>query len=173
MLLFCLESWAVGIGMGTYVPSFGRYQDEVDGSTDHFQFNPYFSLTNYYPLFNEYFLAPEIGMAFHTGTEDEYSKRTIVLLWHGAYRFSERLLFRFGVGTFWTKISGDGEEVVINGSTFYAPTTSSTSYTSSLDFGVEHVMSPNWGARFDLMLQRAFSGDRRTFSYLLSMVYVP
>ncbi|MBH48942.1 MAG: hypothetical protein CME71_12310 [Halobacteriovorax sp.] len=177
MLFICLEVHAVGIGMGTYVPSFARYQDEVDGSKDHFQFNPYFSLTTYFPLFNEYFLAPEIGMAFHTGTEDEYSKRTMVFLWHGAYRFSERMLLRFGVGTFWTRISGDGEEVQLpDGSgtaTFYAPTESSTSYTSSLDIGIEYVTGPQWGARADVFLQRAFSGDRRTFAYLLSMVFVP
>lgn len=177
LLIFSFEVFAIGIGMGTYVPTAGRYQNEVDGSRQYLQINPYISVTNYWRLFGEHFLAPELGMAFHTGTEDEYSKRTTVILWHAAWRFNDRLLLRYGLGTFWTRISGDGEEVVMpNGNstaTFYAPTESATSYNSTLDIGIEYVVGQQWGARADFFILQPFSSERRGVSYLLSMVFIP
>ena len=178
LLLVSSKIHAVGIGMGTYVPTTNRYQNEPDGSRDFFQLNPYFSITHYFQIFTDHFLAPELGMAFHSNTEEEYSKRTTIILWHAAWRINDRTLLRYGVGTFWTRISGDGEEVTLpngaNGSaTFYAPTESATAYNSSLDIGVEFITGPNWGARADVFVLQPFDKDQRAVSYILSMVYVP
>ncbi len=177
MMLFVLNSYAIGIGIGTYVPTMSRYQDDIDGSRDSFQFNPYFSVTTYWKIFDSHFLAPELGMAFHTGTEEEYSKRTMSAFWHLAWQFNPKFLLRYGLGTFWTRISGDGEEVELpNGSstaTFYAPTESATSFNTTFDIGVEYITTQNWGSRFDLFILQPFSSNRRGVSYLLSMVYVP
>lgn len=172
-----MKVYAIGLGIGTYVPTIARYQDSNDGSRDSFQFNPYFSVTTYWRVFGNHFLAPELGMAFHTGTEEEYSKRTTSAFWHLAWQFHPKFLLRYGLGTFWTRLSGDGEEVELpNGSstaTFYAPTESATSFNSTLDFGIEYITTNHWGSRLDFFIQQPFSSNRRAVSYLLSMVYVP
>ncbi|PIP89613.1 MAG: hypothetical protein COW01_11590 [Bdellovibrionales bacterium CG12_big_fil_rev_8_21_14_0_65_38_15] len=177
LLILSFKTHAVGLGIGTYVPTIVRYQDTNDGSRDSFQFNPYFSVTTYWRIFGDHFLAPELGVAFHTGTEEEYSKRTTSAFWHLAWQFHSKFLFRYGLGTFWTRISGDGEEVELpNGNTtatFYAPTESSTSFNSTLDLGVEYIMTQNWGSRLDFFILQPFSSNRRGVSYLLSMVFVP
>lgn len=176
-LFLSIKVHAVGLAFGTYVPTANRYQDAADGSRDAFQINPYFAVNHYFKVFENHFFTPELGMAFHSGTEDEYSKRTTVILWHAGWRFTERLVLRYGMGTFWTRISGDGEEVELpNGTstaTFYAPTESSTSYNSTLDLGIEFVSAPNTTLRFDFFFVQPFKSNERALSYLLSMVYVP
>ena len=181
LFLISSNAHAVGLGLGTYMPASNRYQNQPDGSRDGFQLNPYVSLSTKWNFFNNHYIAPEIGMAFHTKTEDEYSKRTVVILWHMAYRLSESFYLRYGFGTFWTRISGDGEEVVLpNGSstaTFYAPSESATTYNTSTDIGLEYQIGGNefsstsYSLRGDLMLVQPLDSDERSFSYLLSLVY--
>lgn len=175
--LFTFNSYALGFGFGTYMPTASRYQDGPDGSREAFQLNPFISLTHYEELFTDHYLTPELGIAFHSGTEDEYSKRTIFILWHAAWHFHNDFNLRYGLATFWTKISGDGEEVELpNGNstaTFYAPSKTSTAYTSSVDVGLEYIIDNQWGIRADFFVVQPLESERRALSYMLSAVFAP
>ncbi len=171
------QAHALGLSFGTYVPTASRYQNEPDGARDTFQLNPYVALNHYFRLFNNHYATPEIGFAFHTGSEDEYSKRTTFILWHMAWHFDSRFLLRYGLGTFWTRISGDGEKVELpNGTStavFYAPSEAATSYNTTLDVGIEYIINSTWGARADFFIVQPFASEQRALSYTLSMVFSP
>ena len=163
------------VGIGGYVPFGFSTQKESNGDTNATTFHPMVSLNGIVTsIFGQLFV-PELGLVEHLGEYDEYRKRTIFVLFDLAYVVNDSFLLRYGVGTFMTRISGDGGSVELNNGnttqTFYRTSESITSYNTTLDFGMELAYNKNYAFKLEGYLFGLFDANSRKISYSLSLNY--
>ncbi len=163
------------INAGTMVPHFLSSQSNPEGSTTKLAINPFLSLDYSFPFFFGHSFNPEIGYVFHTDAKDETKHRTIFLGYNLEYPFYDHFFLRYGFSNFISKVGGEGKTVELNNGTgtmtFYTPSDTHTSYTSSLNLGVRTVIMEGGSIRFDLNIMRFLSSERRSLGYLLSFNY--
>lgn len=161
------------VNFGTYVPNFLGSQSDKDGATTKIALNPFISFDYIFPPIMGNYFNPEIGYVFHTDAEDETSHKTIFLQYNFDVLISQTFVFRWGFANYMDKIGGDGKAVIQkNGTgkqTFYAPSETRTSYTSSLNLGFKKYVTTNYAIRFDTSILSFLSSEKRGFSYLLSL----
>ena len=178
MLIISINlSFAVHFTAGNFTPSISVQDPEGDRS--YFSLNPYIGLGFKIPIFGNHFFVPEVHFALHTSVDDDYggqSKNTLFLLYDFAYPFNNEVILRYGFGTFITSIGGDGGTVTIpNGNsttTAYKPGKSSTSYTSSLNLGVEFIKQVReylMGTKLETYLFTFLSSEKRSFGHTISL----
>ena len=178
LYLYSSEGWAF-ISFGGYVP-FGRStQKEVDGSKNTLSFDPTVSFYRAFPFRTSFshFILPELGFIFHGKNEyEDYSKRTSYLLLDLGFSFAPQWIFRYGLGTFITRIEGEGGNVTLgNGASvqrFYRPKQTTSSWNTTLNGGVEALWLLRWVPRFEFFLFSPLSRTARKVSYLLSLSYL-
>ncbi|GAB4025382.1 MAG: hypothetical protein Fur0010_28600 [Bdellovibrio sp.] len=172
-LLFSLNSYAL-VGLGGYVPFGLSTRDSADGGVSTFAFDPALTLNHVMPFFLGQLFMPEIGHVFHGEGKDGHSKKTIFGLLDFGYQIQTGLVLRYGLGTFLTKISGDGGAVELNNGTstktFYRPSKSVTSWNTTLNGGIEWAFNSNYASRFELFMFD-FLASTRKFSYILNITY--
>jgi hypothetical protein len=168
-------SASLGLQTGTYVPYAFKAQSSSDGGTQKLAINPFLSMSYRLRLTNRFMFAPELGYVLHTGNEDNTSTRTIFLLYTVTTPIHPAANLRFGLGTFHTRVSGDGGTVTLNdgGATqdFFVPEEGQTSVISTVNLGGELFFNRQWGMRLDGAIMTPLSSTRRKFSYLLSLNY--
>ncbi len=177
VILFSNQGWSF-ITFGGYVPFGYSTQKENDGSRNALSFDPALAFNNVIPFstpFSQVFL-PEFGFVFHGSNDsDDYSKRTTYILLDLGYLLVPKLVLRYGLGTFITKIKGKGGSTSLrNGSattTFYRPGKETSSWNTTLNLGAEMAVYSNWAPRFELFLFSPLSSTARKVSYLLSLTY--
>ncbi|MCP4912137.1 MAG: hypothetical protein GY909_03375 [Oligoflexia bacterium] len=174
LLFLSLESFAL-VNVGGYVP-FGRStQKEVDGTRNTLDLDPMISFNTIIPMIWSQLFMPEAGFVFHSSGVDGASKRTTFLLLDFGYQFMPKFVFRYGVGTFITRIKGDGGvKQMQNGfgtDPFYLPSKSSKSYNTTLDLGVEYGVDANYALRFQTYMFSPFGSKSRKLSYSFSLSY--
>lgn len=174
LFLLSFNSFAL-INLGTYTPNFLGSQTDKEGSTQKFALNPFVSVDYIFrPIFGYYF-NPEIGYVFHLDAEDETTHKTIFLQYNFDVPMSSGYVFRWGFANYMDKIGGDGKTVIQkNGTgtaTFYAPSETRTSYTSSLNIGIKKFVNNNYAIRFDTSIMSFLSSEKRGLSYVLSLNY--
>lgn len=156
LLFFITSSFAsTMLSVGTYVPGAFTAQEDWDGGKQMFEINPMVTIGTQFQAFGDQFFTPEIGYAHHRNAYDGVERSTIMLLYNMTYRLTGTLLFRYGLGTFWERYSGDGGTVVLNNGNstqaFYRPDGTTTSYHTDLMIGAEQFISPRKSIRFDLL----------------------
>jgi hypothetical protein len=167
------------VSIGSYSPSVGQYQDDAEGNTASFTFNPYLSLTTKIPvLFPQFYAMPELGYVFNkVESSEEYKKRTIYVLYNFGYEFYPQFFFRFGIGTFITKIGGEGGAKEQNNgastATFYLPGESVSSYNSTLNLGGEVSLLEGFATRADVYIFQLLESERREISFSIGLTYYP
>jgi hypothetical protein len=172
--LFSLNSHSI-VSVGGYVPFGLSTQKDEQGGKNTFSFKPMVAINTVMPIpsINHVFL-PEFGIVAHGSQTDEYKKSTMFFLLDVGYLLTERLLLRYGMGTFMTKISGDGAVVTLpNGSgtaEFFRPNEGETSWNTTLDLGVEYAVDANNAVRLETYLFSWLKSARK-FSYSLSYTY--
>ncbi len=174
-ILFSHNSMAL-VSLGGYVPFGPSTQKDVTGSTNTFSFSPMVSVNTIIPTpFYQQLFLPELAMVFHSEDQDGYSKRTTLFLLDFGHLLTSDLIFRYGVGTALTRISGEGGTVVLNNgsstSTYYQPDESSTSWNTTINLGIEGQVIPNYSMRFQTYWFSVFNSEARKASYSLNLVY--
>lgn len=174
LILLPLQSHAI-INIGGYVPFGLSTQKDEDGGNNALSFKPMIGVNTVMPIqgFNHVFL-PEIGIIPQGKEADEYKKSTLYFLLDVGYLLSSKLVLRYGIGTFLTKISGDGQPLELpNGtetSTFYRPKEGETSWNTTLNLGLEMAITPESAVRLESYMFSWLSSARK-FSYSLSYVH--
>ena len=162
------------VGAGTFAPNFLKAQTAMDGERSRLELNPFISFDYVFKLPRNHYFDPEIGYVFNQDAEDETTHSTLFLLYNLEFPVHPQVLLRYGFGTFISKVGGDGQALTMNNgtttATFYTPSESHTSYTSSLNLGVKYFFDKKLASRFDLNVMR-FVSDGRSLSYLLSITY--
>jgi hypothetical protein len=170
-ILFAFPSHSL-IGLNSYSPQVGTYQNDRLGGTESFSFNPGIAFNMLRQWSGNHYFAPEIGFVSHDVAVDDYSKSTTYILYDIAYAFSKSMYLRYGLGNFMTKISGDGGERELNNgtgtSTFYLPAEDSQSYNTTLNLGLEFKVRETISFRGEFFIFSPLSGDRNV-SFLMGM----
>lgn len=175
MLVYSVNNYSI-VTFGGYVPFGPSTQKDIDGSKNTLSFDPMISFNTVVPVpyYNQLFL-PELGFVVHGSGADDYSKRTIFLLTDLGYRFTDKFMLRYGIGTFITTVSGDGGQTTLNNgggtSTFYRPSESSSSWNTTLNLGGEYAIDQNFSLRFQTYMFSILSSTSRKLSYSLSLTY--
>ena len=172
-ILFSLNAFST-VSVGGYVPFGLSTQDSEDGGANTFGFDPVVTINHVIPfIWGELFM-PEFRLVLNGEGKDGYDKKTMFFLLDFGHRFAPGFVGRYGIGTFMTKISGDGGAVVLNNgtstSTFYRPSKSVTSWNTTLNGGLEWAFDANYAMRFELFMFD-FLASTRKFSYILNLTY--
>lgn len=134
--------------------------------------------------------SPQIGYIYDWKKSDDgyndYKVHTFNILYDFAWLPFDGMTgdnffaIRMGVGTFIKKIKGEGGSVTVpNGSSTskaYRPDETSTSYSSTLNFGADMSLNifkdyfQNFGIRFETYVFRPLSKEYRNYAYSLSAV---
>ena len=175
LFFMSLNAYAL-VGLGGYVPFGPATQKETTGSRNTFSFSPMVGVNTVFPtpFYGQLFM-PELAFVFHSEDQDGYSKTTTLFLFDFGHQFSPSLVFRYGLGTALTRISGEGGTVtLLNGSspdTYYQPNESSTSWNTTVNLGLENAFDANYALRFQTYWFSLFDGEARKASYSLNLVY--
>lgn len=167
-LLVCFSANSY-IGTGTYTEYAFTAQNDPEGGSNKFDFNPYVSLFYKFNLWNQFKALPEIGYVHYLDEADDYSKKTFFLNYNFAYE-GNRELYIFGFGTIINRISGDGGTVVIDGQSFFRPSDEGqSSYTPTANVGYEFFWQQNLSARLLVHIMQPLDSAKRKISYLLGV----
>lgn len=179
-LLLTLSISAHGIvGVGTLTPFFGTYQKDLDGSSENlFSLNPYITLNEQFRMVGSHLFVPEFGFVLPDSSTDsgDASKRSMIfILWNFAWEMFPNFNLKYGVGTFWTRISGDGGQITTpNGTgttTAFLPNDSVKSYNSTINLGLEVKLRPRLSGKLEIYTWEPFDSDGRRFNIALGANY--
>lgn len=174
ILLWETQAYAL-VGAGGYVPFGFSTQKKAEGGTDPFGFEPMVALNASVKLGGNHFFLPELGYVKHSSLHDGYTKSTIFLLYDFGYLLGTRMMIRYGIGNFITRISGKGQEIEQrNGSNtaiYYAPPSAVTSHNATLNLGGEFGLSSHFAIKAEGYLFSFLSSVKRDLSYSLSLNY--
>ena len=161
------------IGAGTYVPSVGKWQKDSEGTARVFSLNPTISWSSKFNIYSEQYFCPMIAFSYHLGLEDEYTKSTLFVLYDFGWRIRDELFLRYGLGTYITRIGGDGESASLNNGTgmqtFYAPEAAANSFQTTLNLGMEYYFHPSLSLQSELSYFNFLSEKQKSFAYLLQV----
>lgn len=181
LILFFLLSNSVyatinySLGFGTITHNFKRVQTDTAGDkTQSFSFTPtlFLGLNIPFPLMGRTNFNPAIGYAKFSNGADGQTKNEIILQYHLSSNLTNWFNFNYGFSNFLTQIGGNGASVSLNNgqstSTFYIPSQTKTSYTSSLDIAGEFIITNHWNFKIQLAIERFLSSDRRSIAHLIA-----
>ena len=160
------------ISLGPYASFPFTTQKETDGGRNTFSFNQMIGLNTVMPIPGiAHVFLPEFGFVIHGRETDDYKKTTMYFLTDVGFLMTERLILRYGFGTFLTKISGDGKTLTLpNGDSTapaYQPKEGETSWNTTLDLGIEFAFNAHNALRFQTYLF-SFLSSARQLSYSLN-----
>lgn len=172
---FSASAMKLNAGIGGYSPFSFTTQTDSDGGKSLLRVKPTLFLGGLFEAPLNHFFAPEFGMVLHGSGEDNYSKSTYYLLTDLVYPLTAEFVLRYGYGLFMTRISGDGEEVLLNNgssySTFYTAGEAVTSYNSTINLGLEFVVRSDATFRLQTFVFQPFSSIDREVSYMFSYAF--
>jgi len=151
-------------------------QKDISGEKNKTTFHPMFTVNGVFNAMYGHVFLPELGVVFHRKKNDEIKKKTIFILFDVGYQVLPSIVLRYGVGTFMTRIGGDGGTIEMpNGlgtSSFAMPDESVTSYNFTFDFGFEHAFDRNYVFKFEGYLFGILKEESRKLSYSVSLNYI-
>jgi len=158
------------VSIGGFVLHPGTQKD-VDGARNTFSFAPMIGFNTVLPAFWGQLFVPEVGLILNGSEADEYSKNTLFVLFDLGSNLADKIIFRYGLGWFLTKISGNGEIIVGDNGTGYAPNKSITSYNITWNAGLEYAHNNHYAVKLEGYLFQPLSSQQRHLSYSLSLNY--
>ncbi len=165
----------VSFGIGTQTQFVGKVQTDESGSTNKFEFNPYFTTAAEVSLTENLSFYPEFGFLYPDSTKDPLiSKMTYFFLGSLGYEVRDWVL-RAGLGLSMTKISGKGGTQVLNNGnqpeSFPMPEGSATSRNVILNLGTDYFVHSDWSARAETSIYNPVNSRNRSFTYQLAVHY--
>lgn len=158
-------------GVGGYSPFSLSTQSDADGGKSILRVKPTLFVNALIEAPFQHFLMPEFGWVINGSGEDEYTKNTFYLLADLAYPIVPTFILRYGYGLFMTRISGDGEPILLNNGngfgTYYTAGEGVTSYNSTFNLGFELAVKSDATFRFQTFIFEPISSSRE-ISYMLS-----
>lgn len=163
------------LGAGTLTHNFLTAQNDEKGGTKVFDLAPVVFIGTNIPFFlNGVFFTPALGYAKFF-TKDETTRSEIILQYHLTQPLLSSFMLHYGFSNYITSIGGNGGTLQLNNgsstATFYTPTESKTTFTSSLDLGGEFIFTNEVSARAQVSIMRFLSSERRRVSHLITMNY--
>ena len=165
--------------LGGYVPFGPHVKKDLLGNKNLFNFGLSLGLNQrfHFPTTISTAFFPEMGLVFH-GTNEfrNYSKYTTYFLADLGYPLGHKgalplpLIFRYGVGLFFTTIKGDGNSVVVDSSIFYSPNQAITAYNATLNLGLEGPIQNNVSWQFESFIFFPLNSGIK-ISYLFGVNY--
>jgi len=159
--------------VGTFVHYFNQEQVSESGETKKFELNPYFGYGHNFALTQSHYFVPEIAYCYIMSSEEDVREDIIFLNYHFSYYISPRLLIKYGLTTYWWRITGTGGRKRLNngnGTTnFKLPNKTVTSYVSALTGGLESFIDNQKSLRFDLQMMDSINDENMSFNYLLTV----
>ena len=169
-----------GVSLGNMGPVAGRYQDDIAGGTENaiFSFYPYVGAHAKILIGPAFYFLPEAGYVFknsaHDGA-DAGGRSQLFALYNVGFAFLPTLLAKAGIGTFITKIHGEGGTIKTqNGSgtaTFFLPEESQSSYNTTINFGIEVNTVPKFGLKLEAHIWNILGSQSRGISFEQSLKY--
>ena len=163
------------IGIGGYVPFGFNTQRTDSGKNNSLAFDPMLVFYKKWPLFKRHFLFGEIGYVLHIREEDSYTKNTYFLACDLAWFMKPSLFLRYGVGLFFTSISGGGESIQTRngaGTTDYAaPSRLVVSQNMTFNLAFEFEVGPRHSLKLASYTFGLLDSKKRKVSYALSVFY--
>ena len=167
--------FALGVGLGGYVPFGLSSQNDSEGGTGTLSLQPTIYVNSIVGSYMGHMIMPEIGYVHYTGLSDDYSKKSMYFLADVGYKLGANFILKYGFGFFRTSIGGDGETINLNNGSstqdFYQPSESVTTYSSTLNFGAEFAATSKVAFRFESFLHGYLSSTKRDLSYMFSLTY--
>lgn len=182
VLLFLLlnfqSAWASSgnfwLSLGTLSENFMTAQTNTLGSRNYFDSTPTVFAGLSIPFMGAT-LAPGIGYAMVLDEKDSTTKTHFIFKGHMISPLTSNIYLHYGMSTMLTKIGGKGGTLTLNDgnatSTMYVPDTTKVSYTSSLDFGFDFLLTSDWSFRTEVFITRFLSSERRKVNHLISAVW--
>ena len=192
LLSFFALSLNAGLAKSHFSLGFNKaLKDTQDrnGKVDDKPYSPYIAWGSHFKIADSRFgFSPQLGYIHTTQTaNDSFGKQkihTVFLHWDFLYvpEFSDQFAFRFGIGNFVKRTSGEGGTVTIpNGSgtsTARRPSGTSNSYSSTFNFGADYnfnlAMADSWitdlGIRFETFIFRPLSQEYRNYAFNLGLL---
>lgn len=157
---------------GTFVPFINKAQVSDEGATQKFELTPYIGYGQQIHINGPHYFMPEIALAYYVSPAKKTKKRVVFLHYDFSYILSSAFILRYGLSTYWYTQSGDGGTVTLrngnNYSKFKAPSKTSTSYFSTLDFGGEFFIRQTRSIRLDFNMMNARDFKNRAYNYILT-----
>jgi hypothetical protein len=174
IVMYSTQSWAL-VGVGGHVPFGFSTQKKPEGGDNKTTFHPMVSLNGVYNIPFNHVALPEFGIVFHRNNFDEVKKKTIFILWDVGWLATDKLVLRYGFGTFMTKIGGDGgNRSMPNGDStaeFAMPDETRTSYNTTINLGMDFAVDQHYTVKAETFIFNMFSSQSRALSYALSFNY--
>lgn len=171
----------ISLTLGNLTPQANSVAINEQGQKNNFEFNPYLGAFYRHRLNEQWALYPELGITYpDNGRDDTITKVISFLRSDLGYQFPQFsfLVWRVGYSLFFTYIKGKGGlKTIRNGSSyssFFVPNQSSTSISSTLDFGPEFLIS-HFDAEIPLSIKAQvhvhslFASLSRQYSYSVSL----
>ena len=174
-------AWSLGAGFYT---KFEEVQDQAgDEKAD--PYNPSISIGTLVPISPEFTMSPTfVYSSFQDNSDDSYGKYSVTswmflydFLWRPSFFSSQSFVLRVGLGNVIKRISGGGGSTTVpNGSsgtsTAYKPGETSSSFSTTLNLGLDYYMSPHFeslqssGLRAELLTFHPMNSLKRTYALL-------
>jgi hypothetical protein len=161
------------VSVGTFVHYFQKEQVSKTGSNKFFELNPYVGIGTNIHLIQKHFFVPELAYSYILSSEEDIKEDIIFLNYHFARPITQNFLLRYGLSTYWWRITGSGgRKRLRNGggyTNFKLPNKTVTSYVTSLMLGAENFINSNRSIRFDINMMDSINDESKNFNYLLTI----
>ena len=157
-----------------------KVQIDTNGTTEDFNFNPYFSFGLEYPWNKSWSFYPEAGLAFTgNGRHSAISRYGLFLLGDIGYRWKD-FTFQTGLGLYWTLLDGDGGTQSLNNgnstTNFYIPEFTSISSNLNLNLGFSYPIGQlfnfiSLNLKIDSSVYNITNSLKRAISYRVGLQY--
>lgn len=175
LLIFIYPTFAFSyfLSTGTHVPYFGQAQISNSGATQKFEINPYIGIGTQYPIISQHYFTPEIGYVYYRENAKKTRTELIAVHYDFSYMINSQFVLRYGLTNNWYRIIGEGGNISLkngNGYTsFPAPDETRTTYFTTLDLGLEYLLTnKQYALRFDMNIMSFAKLENKAYNYLLT-----
>lgn len=165
--------WSLGIG--NFCELIGRVQVDEKGNHNLCTYRPFISSDFFLRTNHGLHYGLLLGSSFPQSPKDDYTHRMVMHLAPSARVFYEHFHFQLSLGLQFTRIWGDGGEVVLNNGsstqTFNVPNESRFARNTIVGIGVGYSLFDQFTLNSDLYALDLLDTDKRAYSLLLQMKY--
>lgn len=163
------------LGLGNFCELIGRVQVDDKGNKNLCTYRPFVSSDIFLRTNHGMHYGLLLGSSFPQSPKDDFTHRMVMHFVPTARYYYEHFHFQFSLGLQFTRIWGDGGEVVLNNGsstqTFNVPNESRFARNSLVGLGVGYSLFDQVTLNSDLYVLDLLDSDKRAYSLLLQMKY--
>lgn len=165
--------WSVGLG--NFCELIGRVQVDEKGNKNLCTYRPFVSSDFFLRTKHGVHYGLLLGSSFPQSPKDDYTHRMVMHFVPTARMYYEHFHFQLSLGLQFTRIWGDGGEVVLNNGsstqTFNVPNESRFARNTVVGFGIGYSLFDQLTLNSDLYALDLLDTDKRAYSLLLQLKY--